>query len=195
LHESPPSDESALSTILWLDDVHDVVGSYWAEGSSAIRFRHLMAVRRALPTELSDAEESLRAAFAGFASSLDLAEAAKLKTDLVARERLVVAAVGEPLRASAMARENPHVASALRSVAELGPGEAVLHMLVVADVFARSGVELRHDPPPESWAMAAHGTLNRCLGALEHEVANVRVTLLRLAELIDVLDAAERGSD
>jgi hypothetical protein len=42
---------------------------------------------------------------------------------------------------------------------------------------------------PEGWETAVHGTLNRCVGALEGEVAHVQVLLLRLVDLIEALVA------
>jgi hypothetical protein len=38
----------------------------------------------------------------------------------------------------------------------------------------------------------AHVALNRCVGALEHEVANVRMVLLRLSEFVVALEQEAR---
>lgn len=176
------------STVVWLTQVHYLGSRYWAEGKRPIRVRHLIGIRNALQAELADADDTLRAQFAGFASALDLAEAGKLKTDAVAQERLVVASVGEPIGASAVARENPAFVRLLQSISETGPSDSVLHVTIAADVLHRRATEILDDPP-EWWGRAVYGTLNRCLGAMEHEVANVRIAVLRLTELVRELRA------
>lgn len=183
LHEGSPE-----LLLLWLQGVHRLGTLYWFEGGRVSRLQHLAGLRNALQGEFGDANDSLRTPFTAFARALAHTEAAKLKTDAVVQERLVVASVGEPLGSSAMAREQPDVVRLLGSVSETGPSDSVLHLTIVADVLARRAVELMHDLP-EAWETAVHGTLNRCVGALEGEVAHVQVLLLRLVDLIEALVA------
>lgn len=81
-----------------------------------------------------------------------------------------------------MARTQPDFASVL---AAIPPADSVLHLTIVADALRRRTIEMGEDAP-STW-QGAVASLNRCVGALEHEVANIGLTIVRLIELIDVL--------
>lgn len=179
LHES---NELVLS-VPWLTSVRSVGTLYWFEGARPSRIRHLLGIRNALQAELHDADDRLRAQFAAFASDLDLADAARLKTDAVVQQELGVASVGTPLDVPSKAREDADAARLLQSVSATAPGDSVLHLVIVADVLERRAHDLRG---VSGWTTPFEG-MNRCVGALEHEVANVQATLLQLAEFVAVL--------
>jgi hypothetical protein len=131
LHEGPPE-----LLLLWLQGVHRLGTLYWFEGGRVSRLQQLAGLRNALQGEFGDADDSVRTQFIAFARALALTEAAKLKSDAVVQERLVVASVGEPLGSSAMAREQSDVVRLLGSVSETGPSDSVLHLTIVADVLS-----------------------------------------------------------
>ena len=185
-HELEAVDASIEMTAAWLGRIHGFGSMYWFEGGRPIRFRHLIGIRDALQAELGDASESLRAQFAAFSSALDLAEAAVLKTDAVVQEQLIVATVGETSYGWSKTRENADVARLLGSVAAAAPDDSVLHLTIVADVLGRRALELRAHPP-DGWTTTVYGTVNRCIGALEHEAANAQLVLTRLTELVGAL--------
>ena len=175
------------STIQFITDTWRLAYQYWFEGARPSRFRHLAGIRDVLQGEMSDADDGLRAHFAAFAVALELAEAAKLKTDAVVQERLVVAPFGRvPPEGSSLAEKSAEVARELRLLGESRPDDAVLHLTIAADMFMREALA-SSGKVPDGWEGAVESSLNRCVGAVEHEVANVHVTLSRLAALVSAL--------
>ncbi len=181
------------STIQFITDTWTLAYQYWLEGARPIRFRHLVGIRQVLQGEMSDADDDLRGRFAAFAVALELAEAAKLKTDGVVQENLVAAAFGRtPSVGSSLAEKSVDVARDVRLLGESRPEDAVLHLTIAADMFLRAALD-SSGKVPDGWEDAVVGSLNRCVGAVEHEVANVHVTLSRLAALVPALQEDGRG--
>jgi len=181
---------------LYCQKVSKLSYQYWFEGGRASRFAHLSGLRRFLEAEVVDADEDVRARFTAFASALDLAEAARHKTDAVVQERLVMSAVGlEDSMWLDYVHHGGETETGVRSVAHTAQGtDSVLHLSFAAATLGEQGLKPlresddRQHEPSDTFTHDVLVALNRCIGALEHEVANVRIVLLRLSEFVGALE-------
>lgn len=192
--------EERLSTTFYCMQVAYLAFHYWFEGGRPSRFSHLTGLRQSLEAEVVDAGDDVRRCFNLFAGALDLTEASRHKTNAVIQERLVAGLVA-PRHPTAIHGYGDETHAVIRSIADVAqPMDSVLHLVLAAGALRDRAEKLQATSEgPKQGASAAsieddvYGMLNRCIKAVEHEVANVRITLLRLSQFVVALEQ-EAGS-
>jgi hypothetical protein len=186
---------------LYCHDVASLAWRYWFEGGRPSRFAHLIGLRRFLETEVLDADDEVRARFTAFASALDLADAARHKTDAVIQEHLVMSVVRLGSFITLPRVRGDETNATLRSIADIAQGtDSVLHLTAAAAALKETyKLQRSRDFPQgssDTFTQDVLIALNRCVGALVHEVANARMTLLELSEFVVLLEQeAGHGSE
>jgi hypothetical protein len=182
---SRPGDETAAGILLI--ETWSASSSYWFEGARRLRFRYLAGLREVLQAE-HGSDDALRERYVAFASALDLAEAAAGKTDAVVEARLVATLVGATNDLAPYRPLSPDVAAPVGAVAQVAAGaiDPVLHLALASDALTRAIPA----EPFERWAADVLKAVDRCVGALVHEVTNVQLALIQLRELVGELESS-----
>jgi hypothetical protein len=169
----------------YLTHVWGSVAEYWNEGVRPARLRHLVSLHDLLEPLIPD-DGGLREGFVDFGGNLARADGARLSTDNLITQHLVGELSGG-LPSSLKTPLGPEISEILQSVAaDAGSRDAVYQLSLAANRLMKRSLA---GGLTERWGAEVDTTLQRPIGALEQEVANVRLSLDALARLALALKA------